>query len=84
VNESVVNAGFTEVDRTGEAPSYARHLDYMSAKEPVQDSKRRSFDALELVAGNTVLDVGCGTGDDIRALAALVGREGRVTGIDKS
>jgi ubiquinone/menaquinone biosynthesis C-methylase UbiE len=84
VSESVVNAGFTEVDRTGEATSYVHHLDYMSAKERVQDSKRRSFEALELLAGNTVLDVGCGAGNDVRALAALVGHEGRVIGIDKS
>lgn len=84
MSESVENAGFTEVDRTGEAMSFVRHLDYMTTQGQVQDSKRRSFDALELSPGNAVLDVGCGTGDDARALATLVGREGRVVGVDKS
>jgi SAM-dependent methyltransferase len=31
-----------------------------------------------------VLDVGCGTGDDVRAIAALVGEAGAATGIDSS
>jgi ubiquinone/menaquinone biosynthesis C-methylase UbiE len=32
---------------------------------------------VEVVGGATVLDVGCGTGDDARELARLVGPEGR-------
>jgi len=31
-----------------------------------------------------VLDVGCGVGDDVRAIAELIGETGRVTGIDSS
>jgi SAM-dependent methyltransferase len=31
-----------------------------------------------------VLDVGCGTGDDVRAIAQLVGEFGRVSGVDPS
>jgi len=31
-----------------------------------------------------VLDVGCGTGDDVRAIAGLVGATGHVAGIDSS
>ncbi len=34
--------------------------------------------------GMRVLDVGCGVGDDVRAMAALVGPEGRAVGIDNS
>lgn len=84
MSESIVNAGFTEVDRAGEAASYVRHLDWMTAKEQVQTTKRRTFAVLELAEGNAVLDVGCGTGDDARALAEAVGRGGRVVGVDKS
>src|SRR5215831_19201759 len=37
-----------------------------------------------LNAGDSVLDVGCGTGDDVREIARLVGTKGRVVGIDPS
>src|SRR5690348_123015 len=39
---------------------------------------------LDVHAGDDILDVGCGTGDDTRALAHLVGRSGRITGVDSS
>ena len=32
----------------------------------------------------TVLDIGCGTGDDVLALAELVGPKGKVIGLDNS
>jgi len=44
--------------------------------------KARSFDLMRIRAGHRVLDVGCGPGIDTRALAALVGASGRVTGVD--
>ena len=34
--------------------------------------------------GHHILDVGCGTGDDVLALARIVGETGRVVGIDNS
>jgi ubiquinone/menaquinone biosynthesis C-methylase UbiE len=45
--------------------------------------KRASFARLALAEGDHVLDVGCGTGDDARAIAALV-RGVAVVGIDRS
>ena len=42
------------------------------------------FDAARLEPGLRVLDVGCGTGPTTRRAAALVGREGAVTGVDIS
>ncbi|WP_211222535.1 methyltransferase domain-containing protein [Actinokineospora enzanensis] len=41
-------------------------------------------EALGPLAGRAVLDVGCGTGDDARELAGLVGAGGRVVGVDLS
>jgi ubiquinone/menaquinone biosynthesis C-methylase UbiE len=45
---------------------------------------RRTIARLELPAGADVLDVGCGTGATAILAAELVGREGRVIGVDLS
>src|SRR5438270_3787680 len=45
---------------------------------------QRFYDGLHLREGAHVLDVGCGTGDDVRMLAELVGPHGRVDGVDVS
>ncbi len=46
--------------------------------------RERGIAALGLRAGETVLDVGCGTGLDVPLLAAGVGPRGHVVGIDRS
>ena len=46
--------------------------------------KAKTFEAMHLVAGASVLEVGCGTGDDAIALAQIVGPSGQVTAIDRS
>src|SRR3954467_4604017 len=42
----------------------------------------RVIEALELRPGDRVLDIGCGAGQTLLQLAALVGAEGRVIGVD--
>ena len=44
--------------------------------------KHRSYLFARLDAGQSVLDVGCGTGEDVQAISFLVGQDGRVTGLD--
>ena len=46
--------------------------------------KARSLALLELVAGGSVLDVGCGPGPELSGLAEIVGPGGRVVGLDRS
>lgn len=48
----------------------------------VQRYKSLSFDLLQLTPGMQVLDVGCGEGTDLSALAERVGEEGLVVGVD--
>jgi SAM-dependent methyltransferase len=43
-----------------------------------------ALDAALVTAGEAVLDVGCGCGDTLERLAALVGARGRVVGLDAS
>ena len=76
--------GFQDVDRTGDAGAFVVYLDTMGAVAAVQAYKQRILGALGLRPGMHALDVGCGTGDDVRAMAAIVGASGRAVGIDVS
>jgi SAM-dependent methyltransferase len=76
--------GFRAVDRTTDPDFFVRYLDTVSAQESIQALKRRSFALLDVQPGAHLLDVGCGTGDDVRILGQLVGSRGRVVGVDHS
>ncbi len=76
--------GFQDVDRSGDAGAFVMYLDTMGAMAAVQAYKQRILGALGLRAGMHALDVGCGTGDDVRAMAAVVGASGRAVGLDVS
>lgn len=47
-----------------------------------KEFKQRSHALMQIQAGHSVLDVGCGPASDTIALAQLVGSEGQVVGID--
>lgn len=46
--------------------------------------RSRAIDLLELAPGDTVVDLGCGTGVNLATLARAVGDQGRVIGVDLS
>jgi SAM-dependent methyltransferase len=77
-------SGFSNVDRAADPGSFVRFLDTAGAQEQAQAFKRRTFELLEVKPGTRLLDVGCGLGDEVRALAQLVGSTGRVVGVDSS
>ena len=50
----------------------------------IEPIRRRAVAALELNRGETVLDVGCGTGLSFELLEDRIGRQGRIIGIEQS
>ncbi len=74
-----------DIDRAStEEPFFVDYLDKASALEQTKAYKQKTYLMLDLKPGDHVLDVGCGAGDDLIALAHIVGPAGRVTGIDNS
>ena len=76
-------AGFSDVDRTGDAAAFSANLDRATLVASIARNRELVRDALALGPGDDVLDVGCGNGDEVRALSALVG-DGRAVGLDLS
>ena len=74
---------WTEID-SADSSQYQSYLSQVSSLESVQRYKNLSFAMLRVAAGNHVLDVGCGNGDDVRTLAQSVGEDGLVVGVDLS
>jgi SAM-dependent methyltransferase len=64
------------------ADRMVRYLDAVRAVQGVSQAKERTYALLELRPGDRVLDAECGTGEDVRRLAALVGPAGRAEGVD--
>src|SRR5262245_19774054 len=82
--EQARSRAFADVDRAPDPGELVRYLDAVRARPGVSAYKLRSFDELGLEAGMRVLDVGCGTGDDARAIAERIGASGVVVGVDSS
>jgi len=72
---------FRDVDG-GQSRKLIEYLDFGTRFSPEQ--KAKTFAAQRLAAGMHVLDVGCGTGDDVRAIAQIVGPGGSAVGVDAS
>lgn len=79
-----VAGGFTKVDQTKDPRFFIEFLDARKTMEGEREVKDLITQLLALKPGMDVLDVGCGTGDDAREMAAAVGRNGRAVGIDLS
>ena len=84
MKDATVGDAFARVDHTDDPRVFVHYLDAVAALGDLRSYKERSYGLLHLSSGDRVLDVGCGTGDDARAIAALVGEHGRVIGLDRS
>jgi ubiquinone/menaquinone biosynthesis C-methylase UbiE len=79
-----VTTGFRAVDQTSDPEFFVRLLDEGNRLDSIRACKQMMIELLDVQKGQRILDLGCGTGDDVRALASLVGNEGLVAGVDKS
>src|SRR5258708_4020850 len=75
---------FSKIDQAADPNSFVRTLDAASSLQQVQAVKRLTLELMELHSGDHVLDIGCGTGEDVQSLAQLVGMTGKVIGLDNS
>lgn len=80
-----VGPGFGDVDSTAEtAKTFIEYLDSARKSSTIALGKQWTFEQLRLTSGHAVLDVGCGTGEDVVAMASMVAPEGRAVGLDAS
>jgi SAM-dependent methyltransferase len=75
---------YRDVDAADDPDSLGRELDEIASTGFMAAEKQRSLELLALNPGASVLDVGCGTAPELEALARIVGRRGRVVGLERS
>ena len=75
---------YREIDRSADPAALVTSLETRGRDAAQRQLRLRFFRAIPIRRRDTVLDVGCGTGAALRDLIALVGRGGRLAGIDPS
>lgn len=78
------NLGYDQVDDHPNVPVLVATMDATSKWEAVRQLRSWERHELGLVAGQRLLDVGCGLGEAALALASDLGEGGEVVGIDVS
>lgn len=78
------SGGWNDVDAEENADHYTEYLETVTGAAGVQAYKQRSHHLLRPADGDRIVDVGCGTGEDVLMLAEFVGPDGEVVGIDNS
>lgn len=77
-----LNESFREGGSAGDSARAARYLEGVSSHPAAQAYKAATYDLTLRDAPGSVLDVGCGLGDDARALLERSPNDTRVVGVD--
>ncbi|MHB8771393.1 MAG: methyltransferase domain-containing protein [Syntrophales bacterium] len=84
MGDEYLASGFSDVDAAGDTTAYGQCLSLLDSLPYFRRTKERSYELLRLSAGMTVLEVGCGLGDDALRMAERVAPGGKVVGVDAS
>jgi ubiquinone/menaquinone biosynthesis C-methylase UbiE len=82
MGESIDPRDFAKVERSSAPDALVRYLREASLLDEVKAMNDYMLQVLDVRKGQSVLDVGCGTGEEARRLADVVGPKGRVVGLD--
>jgi ubiquinone/menaquinone biosynthesis C-methylase UbiE len=75
---------YSDVDHSADPVGAAEWMDTMCSWPFIRAYKARTVELLRVEPGDVLLDVGCGTGHDTRALTAAAGTGGLAIGVDAS
>ena len=84
MSDEYLATGFTDVDSAQDLDAYFDCLTLLDSLAYYQEYKIKSYELLQLTQEMTVLDAGCGLGDDAFRIAKQVLPGGKVTGLDAS
>ena len=82
--DEYLSAGFRDVDNATDRDVCLSCLTLLDSLPYYSEYKRKSYDLMELAPGMSVLEAGCGLGDDAFRIAQRIAPGGRVTAIDSS
>lgn len=82
--DEYLSAGFPDVDRANNREAYFACLAFLDSLPYFKEYKLKSYELLQLGQGMTVLEAGCGLGDDAFRIAGRIMPGGRVTALDSS
>lgn len=84
MSKEYLSTGFTDVDRTEDKHAYFDCLTLLDSLPYYKEYKTKSYELLDLRPGITVLEAGCGLGDDAFRMAERIIPGGKVVGLDAS
>lgn len=84
MDDEYLSTGFTYVDGSKNRDAYFSCLTLLDSLEYFKEYKLKSYKLLKLGYGTTVLEAGCGLGDDAFRIAERIMPGGKVIGIDSS
>ena len=82
--DECLSTGFGDADSAKNHDAYVSCLDLLDSLPYFSEYKRRSYELLQLRHGMTVLESGCGLGDDAFRIAERVMPGGKVVALDSS